>query len=129
MIYNLYQYIKTQLTTLSLIVNGWEKESPETSVTIMQRGGIPSHYDIRNDISVQVLSRAMDVNTALTNSEAVYNLLLNRFGLTLPEVTVGDTVHPAIKTYQISPIQSPGYLGTDRNNLQMWSFNITVTIV
>ncbi len=127
MVYNLYRYLKAQLTSIIFIANGWEKESPEESITIMQRGGLPDHYNIKQDISIQVLSRSMDVNMALFNINMVYILLKNRFGLILPEAIVGDTVYPEIKTYQVSPIQSPGYLGSDRNSLQMWSFNLMVT--
>lgn len=126
MIYNLYNYIKTQLTDLSLIVNGWEKDSPEESITMILRVGDPDHYDIRQESAVQFLSRAMDSNIALSNINEVYSLLKNRFGLVLPEVTVGETVFPEIKTYQISPMQSPGYIGSDGANLEMWSFNIMI---
>ncbi len=124
MIYNLYQYIKTELPLMALIVNGWDKDSPEESITMILRAGDPDHYDIRQDSAIQFLSRAMDVNTALLNINKVYMLLKNRFGLVLPEITVGETVFPEVKTYQISPMQSPGYIGSDGANLEMWSFNI-----
>lgn len=126
MIYNLYQYIKNELS-LNLIVNGWDKDSPEESITMLLRTGDPDHYDVRQLSAIQFLSRAMDVNVALSNINEVYSLLKNRFGLVLPEVTVGDTVFPEVKTYQISPMQSPGYIGSDGANLEMWSFNIMVT--
>jgi len=128
-IYNLREYIKINLPELSVVLNGWDKTSPEESITIMQRGGSPDHDNLKQEIAVQVLSRSVDVNTALKNIESVYNLLKNRFGLVLPEVTVGDTVFPEVKTYQISPVQNPGYLGSDRSNLEMWSFNLIVTTV
>lgn len=129
MIYNLYKYIKNNLTGLTYAVNGWSIHSPEQCVAIIHRGGIPDHDNIKQIVSVQVMSRALENNDAHVDITSVYNLLKNRFGLVLPEVTVGDTVFPEVKTYQISPIQIPGYIGSDRGNLHMWSFNLTVTII
>ena len=127
MIYNLLEHLKTELTSIIFALGGWGVNAPEECTTLIENGGISNHYNIREDYSIQIMSRAMDINIARANIYLVFEEVNNRFGLVLPEVTVGDTVFPEIKTYQISPIQIPGYLGADRSNLEMWSFNIMVT--
>lgn len=127
MIYNLVEYLRTQLTTIKFVANGWTKESPQASVLVMQSGGEPDHYYERTDWRAQLMSRNKNSDLAKIEIEAVYNKLKNRFHLLLPAVTVNKIVYAAIQTYQISPIQAPGFLGADEANLLMWSFNILVT--
>lgn len=127
MIYNLVGYVQSQLATIVIVANGWEPNSPKDSVTISQSGGEVKHYYNRKDFIVQVLSRAKSSIVAKTQIEAVFDLLLNKFGLVLPQVTVGSTVHSAVTTYQISPVELPGYIGADRANLEMWSLNFIIT--
>ena len=67
------------------------------------------------------------VGGGLRRIEAVYNLLKNKFGVLLPRVIVGDTEYEDVQTYQISPLQTPGYIGSTEENLEMFSFNLTIT--
>lgn len=128
MIYNLYQYLLTNLSSLVFNMHGWDLQSKEQSIAILETGGSPDHDNIKSDTAIQFLSRSLDTNIARSNIYQVYTLLKNRFGLVLPEITVGETLFPEVKTYQISPIQVPGYLGADGRNLEIWSFNIIVTM-
>ncbi len=127
MIYNLVAYLTANLTTIDFIANGLSPDSPQTAIMVSDTGGEPQHWYARTDWAVQVLSRSKSVDTAKQNIDAVYALLKNRFGLTLPEATVGGIVYPAIVGYQISPIQTPGYIGTTEEHLEMFSFNLTIT--
>jgi len=127
MIYNLAQYLIVNLATINFVVNGFSPDSDQDEIMISETGGEPQHWYNRTDWAVQILSRGKNVNTAKKNIESVYNLLKNKLGLLLPQVTVGGILYPAIQTYQISPIQTPGYLGSNEENMEMFSFNLTIT--
>ncbi len=127
MIYNLLQYLIVNLPTINFIVNGFSPDSNQNEVMISETGGDPQHWYNRTDWTVQVLSRAKNVNIAKSNIDSVYTLLKNKIGLLLPQVTVDEIVYAAIKTYQISPIQTPGYLGANEENMEMFSFNLIIT--
>ena len=127
MIYNLVAYLKINLPTIKFVANGWRPESDRDSVMVTETGGTPEHWYERTDWAIQIISRAENVTTSKYQINAVYQLLKNRFGITLSAVTVDLVVYPAVKTYQISPVQSPGYLGTNEENLEMFSFNLTIT--
>ena len=127
MINNLVQFLRTQLPTINFVANGWTTGSDQSSILVMQSGGDPDHYYERTDWRAQLMARDKNSNAAKIQIETVYDLLKNRFHLLLPAVTVNKILYPAIQTYQISPIQSPGFVGADDANLLMWSFNITVT--
>ena len=127
MIYNLVEYLKNQLTSITFIANGWTQDSAIESILITQTGGEPNHSFDRTDWNVQIMSRAKSSVKAKENIDYVYDLLKNRFGLELSAVTVNSKVYPSIKTYQILPMQAPNYLGADEQGLEMWVFNIVVT--
>lgn len=127
MIYNLINYLATQLTTLTFVANGWSVDSEKESILVRQTGGEPKHWYDRTDWSVQIMSRAASSVNAKKNIELVYAKLKNRYGLTLSSVTVNGEVFDAVIAYQISPIQAPSYIGADDVNLEMWSFNVMIT--
>ncbi len=126
MIYNLVGYLITQLPALDFVANGWSPESSQDSIMVKQAGGTPGHWFPRTDYSVQIISRAKNTVLAKAQIEQVYSLLKNKFGLLLPEVTV-DAVYAAVQTYQISPVEAPGYIGADETHLEMWSFSLIIT--
>jgi maltose-binding protein MalE len=126
MIYNLVEYLRLQLPTLNFIANGWDPDSEQNSIVINDTGGDPNHWIPRTDWAIQIISRANSVTLAKEQADTVYNLLKNKIGITLPQVTVNDIVYKAVKTYQISPMQTPGYLGADEKHLEMFSFNIVL---
>jgi len=127
MIYNLAQYLIVNLVTIKFVVNGFSPDSDQDEIMISETGGEPQHWYDRTDWAVQILSRGKSVNVAKKQIEDVYEKLKNRLGLLLPEITVDGVVYPAIQTYQISPIQTPGYLGANEENMEMFSFNLTIT--
>jgi hypothetical protein len=127
MIYNLVEYCTTQLPSINFIANGFSPGSSIESVAIIQSGGDPNPWYDRNDYAIQVLSRAKDVTVAKANADSVFNLLTKKFGVELPSVTVNSVLYPSIITYRFRENQIPSYIGTDDENLEMWSFNLTVT--
>ena len=126
MIYNLAHYLITQLGTIHFTVDGWTINSDETGVLITQIGGYPTAWYDRTSYSIQVTARSVDRTISRSMIYAVYNKLKNRFGLTLPTVTVAGTVYPAIVAYQISPDNVPMYMGADDKNLEVWSATFRV---
>ena len=127
MIYNLVAYLKTQFSTYSFVNDGWQKESPDTCICINDSGGTPSHTHNRTDYMVQVLSRSRDKVKAKEASSSVYEKLKNVFSLTLPATTIKSIVYPAVKTWQISPIQTPSFIGCDHEGRNLYSFNLKIT--
>jgi len=128
MIYNLVSYLVTQLPTLEFSANGFSPDSPKECISVRQTGGDPDHWLNKVTINIQFLSRAESSDPAEFNLTEVYNLVLNRYGLVLPEVTVNERVHPEITAWQLSPIQAPGYIGVNNVNLEQWVFN-SITVV
>lgn len=128
MIYNLYEYLKSELPSINFVVDGWENDSDIESVLLTATGGDPQHWFDRTDDTVRVLSRSNSKVFAKQRADNVYNKLKNRFGLTLPAANVGGVDYPEFIAAQISPIQSPGYIGADDNANHIYSVNFKVTI-
>ena len=126
MIYNLLQYLITNLPLINFIANGWNPDSDQDAIMISETGGDPKHFYDRTDWAVQVLSRAKNVEIAKENIDSVYILLKNKFGLVLPEIAVGGITYPQMIAYQVSPVQSPSYLGATPEHLEMFSFNLII---
>lgn len=125
--FNLLQYLQTEIPALNYSVNGYGPTSPEDCIMIQGDSGEINHWYDRKDWQVQIISRAASRTGARVNSYTVFEKLKNRFGLELPDVTVDGELFEGFKTYQISPIQSPGYIGSDEAGREMFSFNITLT--
>lgn len=127
MLFNLVEYLAGQLPNINFEANGFTPDSNQDQIMLSETGGEPEHWYDRTDWTVQVLSRGIDKVVAKQNIDSVYSILKNKFGLVLPEVTVNAVVYPAVTAWQISPIQTPAYLGATVENLEMFSFNLTIT--
>ena len=127
MIYNLLEYLVTELPALDFVANGWRPSSPVDSIMVSVTGGEVKHWYDRTDWSVQILSRAKVVTVAKYQIDTVYTKLKNKWETILPEVTVDAVIYPAVTAWQISPIQAPGYLGATDESLEMFSFNLMIT--
>jgi uncharacterized secreted protein with C-terminal beta-propeller domain len=127
MIYNLVEYISRKLPDLNIVTNGFDPDSKEDQVMVSETGGEPAHYYDRKDWTIQVLSRSASAVKARQNIGEVYLLLNNKFGVVLPRVVVDSVRYPRLTAWQISPIQTPAYLGATVENLELFSFNLTVT--
>lgn len=126
MIYNLSEFVKVN-STVTPITNGFDANSPDEAVALNQSGGSDNSRGLKVDMNVQFLSRATSRTASRRLIQIVYNLLKNRFRIDLPAITVDGEVFPAVVAYQITPLQIPGYIGTDDNGLHMWSVNFQVT--
>lgn len=128
MIWNLIEYLVTQHPSFPFTVNGFSPEERKEEIVLNETGGNVAHWYDRNDFTVQIIARFNSVVEGREQMFDVYTTLLNRFNLELPEKTVNSVVYPALQTYQISPVQSPAYLGQDSEGMARFSFNIVVTI-
>ena len=128
MVYNLVKYLQTELPTLVFTADGWLPTTPEEASTVIDNGGSAPPIINRYEWAIQVLSRALDKPTAKANINIIFNQLNDRYSaLELPAITVSGTVYPAIKTYQITANQLPGYVGSSNTNLEMYSVNFRIT--
>ncbi len=129
MIYNLYEYVVPLFPSINFLIDGYEQDdNKDKAILLKSNGGDPMHWFDRTDFMVQMLSSAKSKVSCKQNIDMVYNELKNRFGLTLPVATVGAVTYPEIKTAQISPIQSPGYIGTDEDANHLYSVNFKIIV-
>lgn len=124
MIYNLSEYISAN-TSFVPVTNGIIDESEGIFLTLTS--GTDESRGIKKDFLVQIMAAYPTSVEAFQNLSTIYDLLVNRFVITLPEVTVNSVTYDAVDIAQILPMQSPGYLGSNENGLHMWSVNMQIT--
>jgi len=109
---------------------GWFHEGLENDIVVLvDNGGDDSAEIDRKDVSVQVLSRGEDRDDAEARGREIHALLRGRFcQTTLPAVTVGTDVYPAVTAWRFIARGGLVYTGTDENRLHVWSGNYIVTI-
>ena len=130
MIYNLSKYISNNSSIIP-VTNGRDPNITGDQVFLIETGGGDSSRGLKVDTTVQIIGRSDDRVYARSLTLDVFDLLNNRFDITLPAVTVnskgGSVVHPAVKVAQMIPLQRPGYIGTDNNGLHEYSVNFQIT--
>lgn len=127
MIYNLVTWLRTKFPVLIFSV-GEEVNTPDEVIVLSVSGGDVEHNHERTEYAVQLLCRSLDMMTAYHRINAVYEVLKNRFSFLLPKVAIGNFVFPAIQVAQASPVQAPGYIGTDDRGRHMYSVNFIFTV-
>lgn len=118
MIYNLAQLLRTQLPTETIYIDGRVKlpgqsNIPTRNLLLTDTGGTEMPWILRQNLTVQIIARDADAPKARALAYSVFTFLTSRFGLVLPQITVGGVVHAQIVTAQISAIQVPYNLGPD----------------
>lgn len=125
--YNLTNWLRTN-TGLDIKVNGRPVNETGDSIILNAKGGPVAARELRNDYAVQVQVKNSDPVDAKQNIDIVYNEMLNRYCMTLPEVTVKGKVYAEVTVAQMSPMQSPAYIGTDENGLHLWTVNFRIIV-
>ena len=129
--YNLYKWLIEidALEDIVFYVNGLPENAVDECVRIDGTGGVPGHQFPRIEDRVQLLSRSLNKLNAQNNIQLVYGQLFNQYALTLPAYVCGGSLptYPAVRVAQISPIQTPCYIGTDDQGRHIWTFNIVIT--
>ena len=127
MIYNLVYYVQS-LTSLTIKANGIPVGHTGPINVMLQRGGPVAAFHNRNEYAVQVMVKHESEIDAKQTIETIYNAMKNLYNIVLPEQTVKSVVYAAVTVSQLSPKQSPAYIGTDENGLHMYSVNFRVIV-
>lgn len=126
MIYNLVKYI-TNNTSLTIIANGFNPNSPDTAISINEGSGIEQSWFDRKDTIVQCVSRSMDKTVSRANAYTIYNLIKKKYKLTLPSVTVNTVVYAQTTGWGIRPVNTPQYAYDDDSGRSVYTFSVEVT--
>lgn len=132
MIYNLKQYFKLAFPNYNYAVNGAHPSSPNELIILNDTTSNPAPWIDRNDITVQIFSRAKSPLGAQQQIQDVFSIVDRYFDIVLPEVTEtlednSTITFPEIKAYQMIPLQRPTWFGYDQNGLAEYVFNLHVT--
>ena len=125
-VYNLLYYLSS-LTTIPLVANGFDKDSPDSCVAINQISGEDYPFFPRADWRIQIISRSQISDTALQNANVIYSLVKDKLLFTLPSLVVGGVTYDELTANQIICMQTPAQLSRDIENREMWVFNIKLT--
>jgi hypothetical protein len=125
-IYNLVEYVRAQMPTETVYVNGRNSPSPDRCLLLNEGGGSEQPWTKFDRATVQVIARDVDSPKARKLAYAVLVLLTNRFGLILPQAVVDGVTYAAVVTGQISAIQLPYPLGPDDDGRYEFSNNYQV---
>lgn len=91
-------------------------------IIVIDGGGKPNFYlTDAKEVLIQIISRATDYHTAMTNANALFALLHGAAGITLPIIVEGEEIY--VNT--IEAISVPQSLGQDEKGL----FNISTNYV
>ena len=120
MIYNFAQLLRTQFPTEVVYVDGRVKLAGQASIParcllVIDTGGVERPWILRQTATVQITARDVDAPRARKLAHDVFYYLTSRFGLILPQITIGGVLHPQIQTAQISATQMPYDLGPDED--------------
>ena len=126
MVYNLLKYFQDNLPSYKFSVNGVSHNTSESVVIINETTATPGKWSPMTDSAVQIISRDRDKTISKEVIDDVYDIVNNYYGLLLPENTVNTKVYEAVKTYQMTPIQKPTWLGFDKNGLARYVFNLQI---
>lgn len=131
MIFNLVQYLRDEFPakkfyTNDAIANMGEEFIPDRHAVIEESGGTQTAWN--HFISQLIMTKYMDIEGPKARAFAylVYEDLLTRVGLLLPEKTVDGTLFPAVKVSQISANAPPFNLGADDQGRIVFTTNFTV---
>lgn len=128
MVYNFIKYIEDNASTITLSANGFHADSAETCTSISIGGGDEQPWFNREDIRVHIMSRSNVRDTAYKNCTTVYDLVKKKYGLTLPAITVGGVLYPAVTAWAIRPQLPPQYVGDDAQGRAMFTATVEVTL-
>lgn len=125
MIFNTRKYLadNTGVTTYAdpKDITDGNTQVPDKIIQLIEEQGSSTAWFKFNTYQLQVIVRDTDSPKARLLAYTVYNLLDNKFGLELPEVTVDGIIYASMKFAQISANTEPGFLGYDDNGRAEWS--------
>lgn len=126
MIYNFLVYAEANKPAYNYAVNGAHNTTPKQAIIINETTSVPAKYIDRNDITLQIIGRAENPVAAKQMLDDFYTIVDRYWDVVLPENTVNFIVYPAIKAYQMAPIQRVTWFGYDENGLAQYLFNLQI---
>ena len=126
MIYNLFEYLDTQLPGIECSCEGFREIEDDTCIELSGGMGNELPWLIRQEHIVSFLSRSTEATIARANALSVYNLIKKKYGLVLPAVTVNGTDYPAVKTWAIRPVNMPQASGRDEKGRALYAFSFEI---
>jgi hypothetical protein len=131
MIFNIRQYMETNLANETIFANTRIKISPnedipDRNILISESPGTLSAYDGWTVKGMQVITRDIDMPKARKLTYDVFDLLNGKFSLTINAITIDGNVYPAIDILQISANSEPDSIGDNENGLAEFSCNYRI---
>jgi hypothetical protein len=131
MIFNLRQYLETNLTGEIIFANTRfkvlpDEDIPDRCILITESPGTLSAWDGWTVKGMQVITRDIDMPKARKLAYDVFDLINDKFSLTINSITIDGNVYPAIETLQISADSEPDSIGDDEQGLAEFSCNYRI---
>jgi hypothetical protein len=120
MIYNLAQFLRNNIANTDIFVNEYKihfpkEQVPDKIILIKEVGGTTTAwYGLIRQL-IKVVTRDIDTPKSRELAYEVWNNINNRFGLTLPAVTVDGNTFDSIQILQINSNGIPQSIGEDEN--------------
>lgn len=131
MIYNLCEYLKNNLAG-EIIYNNTRhiispaKKIPARNILIRETGGtVTSWFGFLRQL-FQVITRDETNIKARRLAFDVYELIVDRYGIDLPEVIVAGETFEELETYQITCNSCPQSIGVDEHGYYEFSTNYLI---
>lgn len=105
---------------VTLHLNWWPQTAPDRSLVVAFNGGrTVAELPDRQDLFVQVLSRAKDPNDAYVDTMTAFTALHGKAGIAMPVLVSGQ----AWEAMMIEALTAPQYLGEDERGRHLWTTN------
>lgn len=116
MIYNLLKDMQNKFPAEKTYANVYDEITIDRCISIRETSGMPEPRTLKNQALIQIKTRDIDAPKARALAYSIFDEYNDRYGITLPQNTVGGTVYPAIQIHQISANTTPQSLGSDDQN-------------
>lgn len=131
MLYNLIEYLRTELPAEVIYPNFYQLISgqtivPDRACIVRETSGAITPWFQFARSTFQVITRDQSLTKAREFAYSIYGIINNKFGLILPSVIVNSLLYNSIHTGQISAIQQPYCLGPDEQGRTEYSTNYYV---
>lgn len=120
MIYNLTQFLRNNIANTYIYPNEYkirfpDEQVPDKLILVKEVGGsVTAWYGLIRQLVI-VVTRDIDTPNARELAYEVWDNINNRFGLTLPAVTIDGNTFDSIQILQINSSGIPQSIGEDEN--------------
>lgn len=126
MIYNLVSFLRGQFPGLKIYINEYKKifpdeQVPDKIVLVKETGGTITAWFGLIRQAITIIARDIDTPKARELAYDIDSKINNRFGLTLPTITVDGNVFSQIQTLQINASSYTQSIGEDENGRSQFS--------